>query len=102
MLQYDDRQFLEGSQPLGFDKVYKAPLQFRNYILSHEPVYLDSKSDYINIHGHTHQYFVKEDTFISEYNKMYPKKKVNPIRYKNVCMDANNFEFIRLSNIMEL
>lgn len=95
------KRYTEFFEYLGFDKVYKGPLLFRNYILSHEPVYLDSKSDYINIHGHTHQYFVKEDYFISDYNKMYPKKKVNSIRYKNVCMDANNFEFIRLSNIME-
>jgi calcineurin-like phosphoesterase family protein len=86
---------------LGFDKVYKGPLQFKNYLLSHEPVYFDSSCGLVNIHGHTHQYFVTQDYFISNFNKKYPKKKVDPSCYKNVCLDANNFELLKLSDVME-
>ena len=95
------KHHVEFYEYLGFDKVYKGPLQFRNYILSHEPVLLDDKNDFLNIHGHTHQYFVKEDYFISDYNKQFPKQKVDPTRYKNVCMDANNFELLKLSDVMK-
>ncbi len=95
------KNYVEFYEYLGFDKVYKGPLQFRNYILSHEPVFLDNKNGFLNIHGHTHQYFVKEDYFISDYNRQFPKQKVEPARYKNVCMDANNFELLKLQDVME-
>lgn len=48
---------------LGFDQVYKGPLQFRNYIFSHEPVFIEKESDLVNIHGHTHDKMVTEDYF---------------------------------------
>ena len=95
------KNYVEFYEYLGFDKVYKGPLQLRNYILSHEPVLLEEKNELLNIHGHTHQYFVKEDYFISDYNKQFPKQKVDPGRYKNVCMDANNFELLKLSDVMK-
>lgn len=93
------RTYAKFFEYLGFDKVYKGPLLFKNYILSHEPVFLDDKNDYLNIHGHTHQYFVTEDYFMSDINKKFQKEKVNPARYKNICMDANNFELLRLSDV---
>ena len=62
-----------------------------NIIFSHEPVFIDSKNSLVNVHGHTHNSMVSEDYFIGEYNKNFPKEKVNPAQYINVCMDANNF-----------
>jgi hypothetical protein len=39
---------------------------------------------------------------MNDWNKNFPKRKVDPSRYKNVCMDANGFELLRLSDVMEL
>ena len=40
---------------IGFKEVYKYPILFEEfYILSHEPVYLNSNMPYVNIHGHIH------------------------------------------------
>ena len=85
---------------LGFDKVYKGPLLYKNYILSHEPVLLDSKSNVLNIHGHTHDKFVCEDYFLSEFNRRYTKEKIDPEKYINVCMDANNFEILHFKDLI--
>lgn len=84
---------------LGFDKVYNAPLQFENFIFSHEPVYIEKGSNLINIHGHTHNVMVPEDYFLGEYNDMYPKAKIEPKNYRNACMDANAFQLLKWNEI---
>ena len=43
---------------------------------------------------------VNEDYFIGEYNKNFPKEKVNPAQYINVCMDANNFRIMTFEEIL--
>ena len=48
---------------LGFINVYNYPVLLKNMILSHEPVRLSQDSNFINIHGHTHQMFVDNDYF---------------------------------------
>ena len=95
------KTFIEFYTSLGFDNVYKGPLLFGDYVLSHEPVFLDKKSARANIHGHTHQTFVTKDYFMNNWYKSFPKRKVDPSRYKNVCMDSNGFELLRLSDVME-
>ena len=95
-----NQTYIEHYTNLGFDKVFNAPIIFNDkYILSHEPVFIDKGSGYINLHGHTHDRFVKEDFFLSEYNKKFPKKKVDPENYINVCMDANNFQILKLKDL---
>ena len=73
--------YIEYFEHLGFDKVYKGLLEFENMIISHEPVFIDSKSSLVNLHGHTHNTMVNDDYFTGEYNKSLPKQKVNPERY---------------------
>ncbi len=92
--------YIEYFKYLGFDEVYKGPLQFGNYIFSHEPVFIEKESGLINIHGHTHEKMVTEDYFFSEYNKSFPHKKVNSEQYKNICMDANDFQILKWEEIM--
>lgn len=98
---------------LGFDKVYDRPVIFNdNFILSHEPVFIKPNSNFINIHGHTHQILVDKDYFSIdlENSKMVikaykdsdreppvPQKKkdwkkwiVDPKDYVNVCWDNPN------------
>ena len=48
---------------LGFDKVYEFPIIVDKYIFSHEPIYLNDKSNFINIHGHVHNIDVDKDYF---------------------------------------
>ncbi|MBQ0052601.1 MAG: metallophosphoesterase family protein [Treponema sp.] len=93
------KNYIEFFKYLGFDEVYKGPLQMGNYIFSHEPVFISEKDDFINFHGHTHNKNVTEDYFLGEYNKKYPKQKVNPAKYKNVCMDANNFNILNYTDL---
>ena len=92
--------YIEYFEYLGFDKVYKGALGCENIIFSHEPVFIDSKSSLVNVHGHTHNSMVSEDYFIGEYKKNFPKEKVNPAQYINVCMDANNFRIMSLKEIL--
>ena len=98
-----NQTYIEHFTNLGFDMVFNMPIIFNDkYILSHEPVFIEKGSGYINLHGHTHDRFVKEDFFLSEYNKKFPKKKVDPENYINVCMDANNFEILKLKDLIDL
>ncbi|MBQ5908550.1 MAG: metallophosphoesterase [Treponema sp.] len=87
--------YIEYFKYLGFDAIYKEPLQYGNYVFSHEPVFLEKDSDLVNFHGHTHEKMVSEDYFLNEYNKSFPHKKVNPKQYKNICMDANDFQILK-------
>jgi hypothetical protein len=94
--------FIDYFTKSGFDMVFNRPIIFNNkYIFSHEPVFIPQGSNFINIHGHTHNRFVTENFFLSEYNKSFPKKKVNPKNYINVCMDANNFEILKLNELID-
>ena len=42
--------YIEYFKYLGFDEVYNGPLQFENFIFSHEPVFIEKESSLINIH----------------------------------------------------
>lgn len=95
--------YIDYFSSLGFDEIYNRPIIFNDkYILSHEPVFIPETRDFINIHGHTHNRFVKEDFFLSEYNKSFPKKKVNPKAYINVCVDANDLKIHCLRDLIDL
>lgn len=97
------KTYIEFFEHLGFDKVFKGPLLCGNMVLSHEPVFLDPKTDggLFNIHGHTHDKFVTEDYFLSDFNKRWKKQKVNHAQYINVCVDAKGFELLRYSELLE-
>jgi calcineurin-like phosphoesterase family protein len=50
----------------GFSEVIKYPIIFKGYfILSHEPVYLNGKMPYVNIHGHIHGKNMAEDYYVN-------------------------------------
>lgn len=93
--------YIEYFKYLGFDAIYKEPLQYGNYVFSHEPVFLEKDSDLVNFHGHTHEKMVSEDYFLNEYNKSFPHKKVNPKQYKNICIDANDFQILKWEDIIK-
>ena len=93
--------YIEYFKYLGFDAIYKEPLQYGNYVFSHEPVFLEKDSGLVNFHGHTHEKMVSEDYFLNEYNKSFPHKKINPKQYKNICMDANDFQILKWEDIIK-
>ncbi len=50
----------------GFSEVINYPILFKGYfILSHEPVYLNGKIPYVNIHGHIHGRSMSEDYYVN-------------------------------------
>lgn len=68
-------------QQLGFTNVYDHPVLFDDkIILSHEPVFLKKDSQFVNVHGHTHQKSLKDsDNFISKY----------------FCYDLENYKMVQ-------
>ena len=99
----DHDTFIDYFTSLGFDEVYIRPIIFENkYILSHEPIFIPEDRDFINLHGHTNNRLVNEDFFLSEYNKSFPQKKVNPKSYINVCVDANDLKIHCLRDLIDL
>ena len=109
-------------QYLGFDKVYDRPVLYKDkFILSHEPVFLKKNSQFINIHGHTHQIPVDETCFTGElenyrmvrkaykdsgrevpplqHKKNWEQFVVDPEMYKNVCWDYTNEKVLDLNEL---
>lgn len=69
----------------GFSEVYKWPIVYHQwYILSHEPVYLENNSPYINIHGHLHS------------------KKYEGNNHINVCVENTEYKPVLFSEVVKL
>lgn len=65
----------------GFDEVFPCPIIYKDwYILSHEPVFLNDKIPYINIHGHWHDKKFAESYYINV--------SVEQIGYKPVLLKS--------------
>ena len=74
----------------GFREVYRFPIIYQQwYILSHEPVFMNSSMPYINIHGHTH------NTLLSTTNA----KGQNG--YRNVCVEQLNYFPITFEELLK-
>ena len=86
---------------IGFDRVYESPIILEDkYILSHEPVWLEPGTHFVNLYGHTHSMLIPEDYFCYDQDNYaqqvregivpemkWPERKVNLENYKNVCLD---------------
>jgi len=60
---------------IGFNEVYKYPIIYKEwYILSHEPIFLNNKMPYLNIHGHIHD------------------KKYDQNCYRNVSVEQTDYK----------
>lgn len=110
-------------EKLGFDYVYNKPLLFdENIILSHEPVYMVPDSNFVNIHGHTHNTNVDEKYFkvdMENYEmnlkaarkngitelpvdlEKWPTKNIDTSKYINVCLDANEMKILDFKKILK-
>lgn len=54
---HDMRETEQWWRDVGFEEVFSFPIIYKKwYILSHEPLFLNEKIPYINIHGHIHQH----------------------------------------------
>ena len=67
---------------------------FESFLLTHVPVHSDSKSRFkMNIHGHLHR------GLVYKHSKKDEITKIPDVWYRNVCMDANNYELIPYEQI---
>lgn len=65
-----------------------------SYLLTHIPVHADSKARFkMNVHGHLHK------GLVYQHNKHGEITKIPDVWYRNVCMDANNYELIPYEQI---
>lgn len=85
----------------GFDKVYDSPVILEDkWILSHEPVWIEPGSHFVNLYGHTHDLVIPEDYFCYDQENYaqqvregivpelkWPERKVDLKNYNNVCLD---------------
>lgn len=63
---------------------------FENFLMTHVPIHPDSKARFkMNIHGHLHRGLVYKNKETKELD----------LWYRNVCMDANNYELIPYEQI---
>ena len=68
---------------IGFHNVYKYPIIFRDfYMVSHEPLYINSSMPYINIHGHLHSNNINNNT------KQYFNASVENINYTPILFES--------------
>lgn len=109
-LHEKDKSRVQFYYDLGFDIVYDTPIILEDkWILSHEPVYIEPGSHFINLYGHTHDFEVNRDYFIYDYEnyaqqvreakakglseppmeQKYPDKIISKDNYKNMCLDFN-------------
>jgi len=78
--KYRPTEYME----LGFEWASRYPIIFNSFmILSHEPVFLDTNSPYVNIHGHTHQ-----NNYISPNGN-----------HLNVCVEQIDYKPISLKEV---
>ena len=85
----------------GFDRVYDSPVILEDkWILSHEPVWIEPGSHFVNLYGHTHDLVIPEDYFCFDQENYaqqvregivpemkWPERKVDLKNYSNVCLD---------------
>jgi hypothetical protein len=88
---------------MGFDKVYDSPVILEDkWILSHEPVWIEPGSHFVNLYGHTHDLVIPDDYFCYDQENYardvregmtpvmkWPDRKVDLKNYKNMCLDHN-------------
>lgn len=85
----------------GFDNVYDSPVILEDkWILSHEPVWIEPGSHFVNLYGHTHDLVIPEDYFCYDqenyaqdvregkiHEMKWPERKISLYNYSNVCLD---------------
>lgn len=85
----------------GFDKVYDTPVILEDkWILSHEPVWIEPGSHFVNLYGHTHDLVIPDDYFCFDQENYakdvregkipvmkWPERKTDLKNYTNVCLD---------------
>jgi calcineurin-like phosphoesterase family protein len=81
-----DRYKTTDYMELGFEWASRFPIIYAKFfILSHEPIFLEANSPYINLYGHIHQHDYQSSTF----------------NYFNCCVERNEYLPINYSKILE-
>jgi len=71
----------------GFFQVSEYPIIYRDfYILSHEPVFMNSHMPYLNIHGHKHHISMDKDYYV---NVSVEKTDYKPVSFDELVSGYN-------------
>ena len=77
IMRYENRPFA------GFEEVYDHPVIIKNFwILSHEPLYVNSNMPYANLFGHVHA-----SPMIKTYSRQHYCVSVERIHYTPISFD---------------
>jgi calcineurin-like phosphoesterase family protein len=83
MGNHDEKYSPKQWRDMGFEEVYPYPIIYKKfYIFSHEPVFLNEKIPYANVHGHLHQNKMAGHCYIS------------------VCVENTNYTPINIESII--
>lgn len=85
MGNHDRRRSVSWWLNVGFNEVYKKPIEIKNLLLSHEPQIVSSNQ--INIHGHIH-------------NNPLPKE-FNPNNHICVSVELHNYKPVNIKTIIK-
>ena len=76
----------------GFDEVYSYPIIFREwFILSHEPLYINSHMPYFNIFGHVHGNKIYTDCSAQSFCVSVERIDYTPVEYNEIVEKMENF-----------
>jgi calcineurin-like phosphoesterase family protein len=90
---------------VGFEEVYSYPIIYEKwYILSHEPIFLNTSMPYINIHGHIHNVSYASNSYINCSVEVTDYKPINLdeiIKKLNTDNKLNTMDNITVGQIWE-
>lgn len=70
----------------GFKEVYDVPILFKNFwILSHEPIYVNSNMPYANLFGHVHNNPIIKDYSSQHFCVSAERIKYRPILFEDIA-----------------
>ncbi len=74
----------------GFKEVYDMPILFKNFwILSHEPIYVNSNMPYANLFGHVHNNPIIKDYSSQHFCVSAERIKYTPILFEDIAKQVN-------------
>ena len=82
MGNHDRRKSVKGWLECGFNEVYAYPIIYKDfYIMSHEPVFINSHMPFVNIYGHLHNNSIDNPQMI---NVCVEKLDYKPILFEEI------------------
>jgi calcineurin-like phosphoesterase family protein len=85
---HDRKYSAETWREIGFEEAYDYPIIYKDFfILSHEPVYINTNMPYCNIHGHFHS---NNNTLFNYVNVSVEQINYTPISFEEILRRISN------------